>query len=109
MEQLFWASPGAMVRDHYGEVYRVGTITPRFDRHKKRCVFLDDDERCTIHEVAPFGCAYFDTHMSHRTAAPMAAWLAEAQHTSESYKAIRAKLPYATHYKPGKYDLKPDL
>lgn len=27
------------------------------------CVFLDENERCTIHEVSPFGCAYHDTHM----------------------------------------------
>jgi Fe-S-cluster containining protein len=39
---------------------RVPTITPR--RVNGRCIFLAAD-RCLIHDIAPFGCAYFDTHM----------------------------------------------
>jgi len=25
-----------------------------------RCIHLTADERCDIHEIAPFGCAFFD-------------------------------------------------
>jgi Fe-S-cluster containining protein len=103
MEALFWASPGAMVRDHYGRTRRVGTITPRY--RKGRCVFLDENDKCKIHGVAPFGCAFFDTHMSHREAQRRAQWLAFAQDESAQYRELRAKLPYATHHKPLKYDL----
>ena len=41
----FWASPGALVKDGAGTTSRVGTITPKLDRRKKRCVFLDDNDR----------------------------------------------------------------
>ena len=27
------------------------------------CVFLDENERCTIHDIAPYGCSHFDDHM----------------------------------------------
>src|SRR5258708_4879591 len=57
----FWASPGAMAKvKETGEIIKIGTITPK--REKGRCVFLDENDRCKIHPVAPFGCAYFDTH-----------------------------------------------
>lgn len=28
------------------------------------CVFLDENDRCKIHPVSPFGCSRLDTHMS---------------------------------------------
>src|SRR5688572_16059989 len=57
-------SPGAVVADSQtGAVYRIGTIVPAPDQ-TGRCVFLDRDDRCMIHPVAPFGCAMFDSHMS---------------------------------------------
>lgn len=56
------ASPGAVVRvraaDRVVDV-RVPTLVPRRDEAEGRCVFLKDG-RCTVHEVAPFGCAFFD-------------------------------------------------
>jgi hypothetical protein len=65
VKQLFWASPGAVVMDtQTNRQFQLGTITPRYDRRKKACVFLSDAGACTIHPVAPFGCAYFDTHQS---------------------------------------------
>jgi Fe-S-cluster containining protein len=42
--------------------FRIDTITPNVV--DGRCVFLDTANRCTIHDIAPFGCAYFDMHMS---------------------------------------------
>ena len=59
------ASPGATIRDRAtGETLQVPTIVP--NRHPKtgKCAFLMDDGLCAVHEVAPYGCAYFDMHMS---------------------------------------------
>jgi Fe-S-cluster containining protein len=71
---------------------RVPTLVPA-QREDGRCVFLTDDDKCSIHEVAPFGCSYHDTHMSaheankrsrhavisqweaHREGAPYSAWI----------------------------------
>lgn len=97
----FWASPGALLlsRDT-GEVYRQGTITPR--RVRGRCVFLDAADRCTIHAVAPFGCAYFDTHMPLAEAQPRSQWLARSQ-SSPDYQSLRRTLMVATSHKPRSY------
>lgn len=102
MRAKFWASPGALVRKHDGTVVRIGTITPRFDRRKKACVFLDDNDRCTIHAVAPWGCAYCDTHQSWSDGQQRSNWLAGAQRDKD-YQALRNTLPYAQHYKPTRY------
>lgn len=101
MKSRFWASPGALVklRDS-GQTIRVGTITPRL--RKGRCVFLDENDRCSIHSVAPFGCAMFDTHMSQITAMPRSLALVRSQANPE-YQALRDTLPYATSYKPTAY------
>jgi len=97
----FWASPGALLMNREsGEVYRQGTITPRLVRG--RCIFLDDDDRCTIHDVAPFGCAYFDTHMNGREAQPRSQWLAASQSSAE-YQSLRRTLMVATSHKPRGY------
>jgi len=97
----FWASPGALIANsRTGQTARVGTITPK--RVRGRCVFLDDVDRCTIHAVAPFGCAYFDTHMSAAEGHPRSAWLVHAQ-TDPSYQSLRRTLPVATSYQPRSY------
>lgn len=65
----FHASPGyrAMRLRGFGsgtpvvEEVRVPTIVPQLREHG--CVFLDDEGRCSVHAVAPWGCAYFDVHM----------------------------------------------
>jgi len=95
------ASPGALVKEMAtGRTYRIGTITPRY--RKGRCVFLDANERCEIHEAAPAGCAFFDTHMSQWTAMPRSQWLATMQEDA-TYQALRNTLPMAQHYKPFSY------
>ena len=97
---FFWASPGALLMDRLtGRVYRVGTITPRYDKRLKRCVFLTDDDRCSIHEVAPFGCAYFDTHMDNAEADKRSRMAIREQQTDE-YQELRSKLPFGDHYNP---------
>jgi hypothetical protein len=53
----FVASDGAKVV--VGGVRRnIPTITPR-QQINGRCVFLDDEDRCTVHRVSPFGCRTF--------------------------------------------------
>jgi len=95
-KQHFVASPGAIVRDMIsGKVKRIGTITPK--SVKGRCVFLDKDNRCTIHKVAPFGCAYFDAHMSDDVADPRSYYAVKRQSESE-YQALRDKLQLSEKY-----------
>lgn len=62
--EFFNASDGAkiIVWDESGaHPMQIPTIVPKLT--KKGCIFLKD-RKCTIHEVAPFGCAYVDPHMS---------------------------------------------
>lgn len=98
-KELFCASPGALVRVGQQTV-RVGSITPKMRRG--RCVFLDENDRCKIHAVAPFGCAYFDTHMGRDTAMPRSLWLVKSQ-SDHDYQMLRDELDYATTYKPIDY------
>jgi len=101
MKKLFWASPGAVVLNTATDQFRrVGTITPQ--RRRSKCVFLNDKEKCTIHEVAPAGCAYFDTHMGVREAQERSQWLVHSQQDT-AYQKLRSMLPYAKSYKPGRY------
>lgn len=98
MRKLFRKSPGALVFNFAtGKTYRIGTITPH--RAAGRCVFLDKNDRCSIHEVAPAGCAYFDTHMRDPDATTRSNWLAKAQ-TDPEYQKLRDTLAPATSYKP---------
>lgn len=97
----FWASPGALVGDtKTGRTWRVGTITPRLVRG--RCIFLDAQDRCAIHAVAPFGCAYFDTHMSAAEGQPRGSWLAKQQ-MDPAYQSLRRTLVVATSHTPRPY------
>jgi Fe-S-cluster containining protein len=54
------ASPGATVLDR-GQVRQIPTLVPA-RRSDGACKFLDASNRCLIHEVSPFGCAFFDAH-----------------------------------------------
>lgn len=75
------ASPGALVARPDGSTYRIRTLVParaeagrpQYDggapRTANTCRFFDvPTRRCTVHESAPFGCAFFDSHMSMETA-----------------------------------------
>lgn len=97
--ERFWASGGALVKTSTG-TKRVGSITPRMK--KGRCVFLNEQNRCSIHAVAPFGCSHFDTHMDAFTAHERSLWLVR-QTASAEYQKLRDALPYATSYKPNPY------
>ena len=56
------ASPGATVLQA-GQLRQLPTLVPRLQANGA-CAFLDENSRCRIHAVAPYGCAYFDSHMS---------------------------------------------
>lgn len=56
------ASPGAQVL-HRGQVFRIPTLVPA-RRPDGACLFLTAEDRCAVHAVAPFGCAFFDTHQA---------------------------------------------
>ena len=56
------ASPGATVLQA-GQVRQLPTLVPRYQANGA-CVFLDENSRCRIHAVAPYGCAFFDSHMA---------------------------------------------
>jgi Fe-S-cluster containining protein len=57
------ASPGATVMNSEGRVFQIPTLVPQ-RRADGSCKFLDGQNRCTIHAVSPFGCAFFDAHQS---------------------------------------------
>lgn len=99
----FWASPGAVVKNsETGRTFRVGSITPRFDRRRGRCVFLTDDDRCSIHAVAPFGCAFFSPHMDFDQGHGRSAIMVR-QMMKPEYQQLRDSLPLADHYKPTRH------
>lgn len=95
----FWASPGMVVGNRKtGAVARIGTITPRM--RDGRCVFLTAKDRCGIHAVAPFGCAYADTHMAQEAWHERAIWMARAIAEDAEYAAVRRTLSPATSWRP---------
>lgn len=97
----FWASPGAtVVAVASRRIFQIGSITPRLEHG--RCVFLDDEDRCKVHAVAPAGCAYFDTHMGSEEAQRRGLWLLR-QTATAAYQVLRRGLPFATSYKPRSY------
>lgn len=55
----FSASMGARAITRIGIIH-IPSIVPRLT--ETGCVFLKD-ERCGIHQVAPFGCSHMDDHM----------------------------------------------
>lgn len=56
------ASPGATVMKD-GRVFQIPTLVPR-RKEDGSCKFLDENNRCTIHAVSPYGCAFFDVHQA---------------------------------------------
>lgn len=89
--QMFEASHGAVVADSStGRRFRIATIVPKV-RHG-RCVFLDGHRRCTIHEAAPFACAFFDVHMGWVERQRRTAWGLRQVRDHEEYARIRDAL-----------------
>lgn len=91
-KMLFKASDGCVVQlRKTGELLRIGTITPK-QKPNGRCVFLDQNDHCLIHPVAPFGCAYFDVHMAKPEADRRSVFLAGQQATSRQYQELRKSI-----------------
>lgn len=67
-EEHLVASDGAVALRR-SRIIVIPTIVPK-QRDDGTCVFFDTTHAvCTIHDVAPFGCSHFDTHMDAQTAA----------------------------------------
>jgi len=102
---LFRSSDGALVqlRGADGVVVqrRQRTIVPLYHRHRKACVFLDND-KCSIHAVKPAGCAIFDTHMDKGSAEARSYWLV-MQQADDDYQEQRRQLKVSDHYRPRSY------
>lgn len=63
-DQYLLASPGAKIlRMPQMKVLQIPTLVPA-RKLDGSCVFLTEDNRCQIHAVAPYGCAFFDAHQS---------------------------------------------
>lgn len=75
-EKYLDASRGATVMIVGCGETNVPTLVPQA-KEDGTCIFLGADDRCTIHEVSPFGCAFFDSHQT------------EADGSDLSNKAIR--------------------
>ncbi len=60
--QHLLASPGAKVMQE-GRIFRIRTLVPA-RQATGACIFLTDENRCAIHAIAPYGCAFFDDHMA---------------------------------------------
>lgn len=101
------ASPGALV-ERNGVRFRIGTIVPA-RKSDGSCVWLDDDGRCTIHPVAPFGCAYFDEHQTPREGNRRSSVMLQAIMQDESYRALRTKLEAAGRVAPAPEALRKQL
>lgn len=52
-----------LIKDDDMAVLAVPTITPA-QREDGACVFLTEDNLCSVHAVSPMGCRYFDAHLS---------------------------------------------
>lgn len=85
------ASRGAVVGEvSTGKLFRIGTITPCLKDGK--CVFLTEDNKCSIHSVAPFGCAFFDWHMGAIEGHGRSMWGLKQISMTPGYEALRQKL-----------------
>lgn len=79
-------------RTRSGRSEEVWTISPA-QREDGSCVFLDGD-RCTVHPVAPVGCALHDMHRSDEVAHRISTYIALDALTDDEYarqaSALRA-------------------
>jgi Fe-S-cluster containining protein len=46
-----------------GQIRRIRTLAPA-RRQDGACLFLDEEQRCRIHSVSPYGCSHFDAHQT---------------------------------------------
>jgi hypothetical protein len=72
-------------------ILEVATIVPA-RRASGDCVFLTANDRCGIHAVAPYGCAYFDVHQSRDEADRRSIWMTLRIAVDESYQRLARSL-----------------
>ena len=90
--QFLRASKGAVVGEAAtGKRFRIGTITPKV-KDDGWCVFLTPDKRCSIHAVAPFGCAFFSVHMDKIEGDVRSMWGLKQITITPGYEQLRQKL-----------------
>lgn len=88
---LLRASKGAIVGDSAtGQLYRIGTITPRVENG--RCVFLTPEDRCSIHSVAPFACSHFSAHLDKLDGDYRSMWGLKQITMTPAYETLRQQL-----------------
>lgn len=91
---LIRASKGAIVGKYntQGEIdrFRIGTITPAMK--DGRCIFLTEEDRCNIHAVSPFGCAFFDDHMDRTEGDRRSMWGLVQISQAPAYQQLRQLL-----------------
>lgn len=75
-----------------GRRLEVATIVPA--KRDGRCVFLDANDRCEIHAVAPFGCAYFDVHQTHAEADRRSLWMLQLIASDDDYRRVAISLAW---------------
>jgi Fe-S-cluster containining protein len=102
-KEILVDSLGGQVMDRETRIVRrIRTIVPKMDR-TGRCNFLTEDNKCSIHPVAPFGCAYVDTHMTLQKGNMISLWGIQQVDGNEEYHKLRKTLPFAASHKPNKY------
>ena len=74
-----------------GAAVQIPRVSPARNE-RGHCVFLDGSNRCRIHEVSPFGCAYFDAHMDKAEIERRKSWANEVIRVSSRYRAVREAL-----------------
>lgn len=89
------ASPGALVMSA-GNRFRIRTLVPA-RRTDGACIFLDERDRCRIHEWSPFGCAFFDDHQTQGEADTKSAEGLRAVHGAWLAGAVYAHVWRALH------------
>ena len=58
--------------DH-GRLRQIKTLVPARQQNGA-CVFLDENEGCSVHAVSGFGCSHFDAHQSAEEANRRSSW-----------------------------------
>src|SRR5215472_1638750 len=86
--------PSTVYENDTGKTIEIPKIGPARDR-RGRCVLLDESNRCTIHQVAPFGCAYFDAHMDKTEVERRWIWALQQIRVNVQYHRLRDTLAHA--------------
>jgi hypothetical protein len=97
------ASPGAVILCR-GQQARILTLVPA-RRPDGACIFLTATGQCSVHAVAPYGCAFFDSHQvpaeANRRSKRGLQAIIEAWHANGLYARLWMALAEAGFVSPG--------